>query len=189
MEKVYKNPPSVAVLLIPIVETKDVEINGVYHTLELTSLFGIIRGIEPKKGMLALPGGWVDEMENNEIAAAREMHEETGFIVTEEDIKLYRSKCTPNNQILVFCETPSYGPEIIHEAKLNPEVEGFKIINAQDKLAFSLHDQMSKRFLNEQNLKNISNLGVDKSAAVEVLKKLGYFSEDFNLEQTKKLKM
>jgi hypothetical protein len=44
----------------------------------------------------------------------REMSEETGFAITKEDAKLYRSKARSRNQIFVFFETPAYASEIIH---------------------------------------------------------------------------
>ncbi|MCS5525466.1 MAG: NUDIX hydrolase, partial [Candidatus Poseidoniaceae archaeon] len=39
----------------------------------------ITRGREPWKGMLALPGGFVDKGEDPEIAVLRELKEETGL--------------------------------------------------------------------------------------------------------------
>src|SRR5688500_15582799 len=61
----YKNPIPVAVLLLPVDD----------------GLLGIKRGIEPKEGMLALPGGFVDHAETWQEGAARELFEETNIVV------------------------------------------------------------------------------------------------------------
>jgi ADP-ribose pyrophosphatase YjhB (NUDIX family) len=179
---VYKNPTPVAVLLVPVVEQKNILIDGEYQSLDVTSLLYIIRGIEPKKGMLAMPGGFVDEKESIEMAALRELEEEVGLVVKERDIRLYKSEITPGNQVLVFCTTPEYTSKVLLQAKHNPEVEGFKIGNTTESFAFPLHAKVAKKFLNEQNLKNVNALGSDKIAAFAILKKMGYFSEDFTLE-------
>ncbi|MFF3214029.1 NUDIX domain-containing protein [Streptomyces sp. NPDC002886] len=48
----------------------------------------IERGWDPHKGLLALPGGHVDEGETAQSAAVRELWEETGVRVREEDLTL-----------------------------------------------------------------------------------------------------
>lgn len=58
----YVNPVPVAVLLLPVDD----------------GLLVIRRAIEPRKGQLALPGGFIDLGESWQAAAARELREETG---------------------------------------------------------------------------------------------------------------
>lgn len=185
----YKNPTPVAVLLIPVVEKKGIRVNEDYHYLEVTSLLYIIRGIEPKKGMTAMPGGFVDEKESIEQAAVRELSEEVGLELSSDSIRLYKSEITPGNQVLVFCVTPEYTPDILLQVKENPEVEGFKVGNLKESFAFPLHEKVAKKFLNEENLKNINGLGSHTESAINALKKMGYISEDFVPEQKKKLKL
>ena len=48
----------------------------------------IQRGWPPHEGQLALPGGHVDSGETSRAAAARELVEETGVLVAEEDLVL-----------------------------------------------------------------------------------------------------
>jgi ADP-ribose pyrophosphatase YjhB (NUDIX family) len=57
------------------------------------------------KVKLAMPCGFVEEKESNEMAGAREMEEETGFVITEDQLNLYKSEITLGNQ--VFDSTPS----------------------------------------------------------------------------------
>ena len=45
------------------------------------------RGKEPAKGMLDLPGGFVDNNENAEQGMVREIQEETGLVINAADVK------------------------------------------------------------------------------------------------------
>jgi ADP-ribose pyrophosphatase YjhB (NUDIX family) len=142
----YHNPTPVAVMLIPV-RTLDGELR----------LLGVVRGIMPKKGEIALPGGFVDEMESIEVAAQREAKEETGLVIAESDIKLYCSKITPRNQVLVFCRaTNEYTQDIMNELVLNSEVEGFVLIDRNTPMAFPLHKQAVEQFFDEMEPENIA---------------------------------
>ncbi len=61
----FLNPLPVAVMLVPAAG----------------GLVVIRRGIEPAKGLLALPGGYINLGESWQQAAARELFEETGIRV------------------------------------------------------------------------------------------------------------
>ncbi len=52
-------------------------------TNEQGQLMVVVRGYEPKKGMLDLPGGFVNSGENAEEAMQREIREELGLDVTD----------------------------------------------------------------------------------------------------------
>lgn len=56
----------------------------------------IERGWDPYKGSWALPGGYVDLGETSKIAAVRELEEETGVRVTEDDLRLIDVFDNPN---------------------------------------------------------------------------------------------
>jgi ADP-ribose pyrophosphatase YjhB (NUDIX family) len=73
----------------------------------------IRRGNEPFKGILALPGGFVDEDETVECAAVRELEEETSVRVTEDRLRLIgvfsRVDRDPRGRTITvayFCEMP-----------------------------------------------------------------------------------
>ncbi|HND22217.1 MAG TPA: NUDIX domain-containing protein, partial [Acidobacteriota bacterium] len=69
----FRNPIPVAVVLVPVE----------------SGLLMIRRGIEPRKGMLALPGGYVNFGESWQQAAAREVLEETGLPLDPAEISLF----------------------------------------------------------------------------------------------------
>src|SRR5688572_992089 len=66
----YLNPTPVAVVLLPV--------DG--------GLLTIRRSIEPKKGMLALPGGFINYGESWQQGGARELYEETGIQIDAAEI-------------------------------------------------------------------------------------------------------
>jgi ADP-ribose pyrophosphatase YjhB (NUDIX family) len=192
----YKNPTPVSVLLVPVNEAKSYELSKDigYMKINTTKLLYICRAIEPRKGMMAMPGGFVDELESVETSGKRELEEETGLVIEEEDIKLYGSKITPRNQILIFCTTPDYDKTVLNQVKLNKEVSGFVISGIKDiDFAFPLHKEMAGKFLNEINSKNIINDAMyrifsseEKSNLIEKMKADGLFTDEFTLERLNK---
>lgn len=128
----YKNPTPVAVT---IVRVRNSETN--------VGILGITRGIAPFIGEDALPSGYVDEMESIEMAAARELKEETGVETKPEDWKLLYSAITPRNVVLVFCEL-KYELDAVTVMKdfvPNPEVQNLLVLNQDSKLCFPLHQE------------------------------------------------
>ncbi len=82
----FVNPIPVAVMLVPVDE----------------GLIVICRGIEPRKGMLALPGGFINLGESWQQAGAREVYEETGIALTTDDIKEFGVRSAEDGTLLIF---------------------------------------------------------------------------------------
>lgn len=64
----FSNPVPVAVAIVPY----------------KNKLVGIRRGIEPRKGQIAFPGGYINSGETFQQALSRELFEETGLTVSED---------------------------------------------------------------------------------------------------------
>lgn len=122
----YNNPTPVAVALIP----KD------------GGLIIIRRAIAPIGGW-ALPGGFIDEMETAEIACAREVKEETGFILEAGMFKPMTTRITPRNQLLIFLLYTGSTKEIdLNDFVPNKEASACLIGYPKDELCFPLHTEL-----------------------------------------------
>lgn len=130
---IWRNPIPVIVTLVPV---------G-------AGLLGVRRDIEPKKGKLALPGGFIDFGESWQHAAARELREETGVDAPEGAFRAYDLHSTPDgSMILVFARLlrpldrlPAFVP--------NSEVSEIVVLAGDEPLAFPLHEQVMKEFMAE----------------------------------------
>lgn len=120
----YINPLPVAVLLQPV---------G-------AGVLVIRRGIEPKKGQLALPGGFIDVGESWQSACARELHEETGVRIDPDAVTEFRVMSAPDGTVLIFGRS-----QIVLSADALPtfaptnETTERAVIDAPQPLAFELH--------------------------------------------------
>ena len=66
----------------------------------------IRRALDPYKGCWAVPGGFVEKGESVTIAAVRELEEETGIRISEDDlIPLFVSSVVSTNQIYITFRT------------------------------------------------------------------------------------
>jgi len=205
-DKQFKNPTPVAVAIIPVETKVSYNIKGQEIELELNVAVYGRRNIEPKLGMLALPGGFVNEMERLETGGKREVKEETGLEITEDEFKLFRSEITPNNRNLIFGITPTRTPDIAvileenwkNDEEIRKETQGFVIagLNIKD-AAFPLHQKALGIYLNDVNGSTIQMAEkeltekIGKDGVLEFIEKMkqdGYLSSDYQYELKNKPK-
>lgn len=129
--EMYQNPVPVAVCLLPVEN----------------QLLGVRRGIEPRKGFVALPGGYINRGETWQEACCRELHEETGLSCEPNEISLYAvENATDSNRLLIFGLAPRIERTELQMNFCNEETEGLVLISPVDELAFPLHTLVSRRF-------------------------------------------
>jgi ADP-ribose pyrophosphatase YjhB (NUDIX family) len=130
----YVNPLPVAVVLLPV--------DG--------GLLLVRRSIEPQRGALSLPGGFMEVGETWQEAGARELHEETGIALEAGMLTLYDARSAPDGFLLVFGLAPAR-----HAADLPPftptdETSETVIAREPTPLAFSTHTEVASRWWRER---------------------------------------
>lgn len=136
----YKNPIPVAVALVPV------DAGGGQLRLLI-----VMRNIEPHKGEFALPGGYIDEGESAEVAAARELKQETGLDIPASEFRPFLTRITPNNRLLVFCVAGITFPLDTYcrlQAAKNWDTEtlGLELAALGTPLCFPLHQAAANEF-------------------------------------------
>lgn len=131
----YRNPIAVAVCLVPCED----------------GLLGVVRGIEPKMGLEALPGGFVD-METPEQACSRETKEETGADLDPGVWRYESSHLTPTGNLLMFFRAdiePIAMPPFPFEPPpgVRMETAGLTVIRPGRDLAFPSHTAAAEKAL------------------------------------------
>ena len=130
----FSNPVPVAVALVPI---KD-------------KLVGIRRGIEPRKGQIAFPGGYINSGETFKQALTRELYEETGIRVSEDSWDIFHvGDSLQSNRILIFGLCKEVGSIDLNFK--SEETEGIFLIDHEMPLAFPLHEDARNRFYANRN--------------------------------------
>lgn len=126
----YLNPAPVAVALQPIGD----------------GLLTVRRGIEPKRGEFALPGGFIDLDESWQEAAVRELREETQLEVDAATVELFDVASAPDGTVLIFAKLPALPASALEAFEASTEVSELAVIDEARHLAFSLHTEMAARF-------------------------------------------
>jgi ADP-ribose pyrophosphatase YjhB (NUDIX family) len=124
----YRNPTPVAVLLLPV--------DG--------GLLAIRRDIDPGRGLLALPGGFIEYGESWQEAAARECAEEAGVRVDPAAIALFDAASAPDGTLLVFGLAPPRAEP--PESVATEESTGLAILRGPGTLAFPLHTAAAAKY-------------------------------------------
>ena len=125
----FSNPVPVAVALVP------------YRG----KLVGVKRGIEPGKGMVALPGGYINSGETFHGALTRELFEETGIRVKDGSWTIFHvGDSLQSNRILIFgiCDEV----QTIDIGFRSDETTNIEFIERDTSLAFPLHEEARNKF-------------------------------------------
>jgi ADP-ribose pyrophosphatase YjhB (NUDIX family) len=129
----YLNPVPVAVMVLPV--------DG--------GLLTVRRGIEPQRGKLALPGGYINLGESWQAAAARELREETGIEVDPGEVRDLRVLSAPDGTVLIFGEAGARAGTALSVFEPSTEASECVVIRTlaeAEELAFPLHAQVVREF-------------------------------------------
>jgi len=126
----YLNPTPVAVTLV--------RVDG--------GLLVVRRGIEPGRGRLALPGGYINFGETWQAACSREVHEETGLSLDPAHIVEYAVRSAPDSALLVFGLAAPLRQTDVPDFKMDAETLECQILNEPQELAFSLHTAVVQEY-------------------------------------------
>ena len=129
----FLNPLPVAVVLVPV--------DG--------GLIVIRRGIEPCRGKLALPGGYINLGESWQEAAVREVYEETGIVVKTPEIKEFGVRSAEDGTLLVFGLAHPRSSSQIPPFHPTDETTERIILTTPQELAFALHSEMVKHYFEQ----------------------------------------
>lgn len=108
------------------------------------------RSIEPGKGLWALPGGFIDAADETvQIAAARELFEETGFTVEDPEAMTISHTFSDGRHFLIFVENmnPLTEEEVHSKFVTNSECDEVMVAYEPIDLAFSSHTKALSDYL------------------------------------------
>jgi ADP-ribose pyrophosphatase YjhB (NUDIX family) len=133
-ETAYRNPLPVAVALLPA------------YDADGTGLVVINRTIEPRRGGIALPGGYIDHGEDWQQAVVRELAEETGIEASREEVHLADALSAPDGHLLLFGLLPQRPAADLPPPTPTPETAGWHLLHAPTELTFPLHTIAVRRW-------------------------------------------
>lgn len=128
----YLNPIPVVVLLLPVGD----------------GLVVAKRNIEPQKGTLVLPGGYLDLGETWQEGAGRELYEETGIQISADEISLYDVSNGLDNT-LVISGLALRQPLSCLNPFSSDETQEISLIEEPVELGFPLHNLLVRRYFAE----------------------------------------
>jgi 8-oxo-dGTP diphosphatase len=141
-ETTWSNPLPVAVVLQPVTLAD----GGI-------GVVVVRRDIEPFRGELALPGGFIETGESWQQAAVRELREETGLEASADDVALFEVHSSYNGgTLLVFGLLPPRPADGLPASAPTDEATEWLVLTAAQELAFPTHTEAMADFFKNQPL-------------------------------------
>ena len=125
----YRNPLPVVVVLLPVGR----------------GLVVVRRNIEPSKGTLTLPGGYLDLGETWQQGARRELLEETGIDIPAEVIELYDVQNGLDETLVIF-GLAARQPACVVKPFSSAETQEVALIHGPVELGFPNHTRVVARY-------------------------------------------
>jgi ADP-ribose pyrophosphatase YjhB (NUDIX family) len=105
-----------------------------------TGLVVVRRDIEPFRGEIALPGGFIETGESWTEAAIRELREETGLPGEPDEVRLFDVHSSHNGySLLVFGVVPPRRAETLPPSAPTEEATEWFVLTEPTRLAFPTH--------------------------------------------------
>ncbi|MBS2014471.1 MAG: NUDIX domain-containing protein [Deltaproteobacteria bacterium] len=148
--QVWANPIPVSVVLVPVLKG------------DRTGLLVVRRAIEPRKGLLALVGGFLEEHETWAEGGAREIREETGVAVEADTLTpmWFTSTAPRPNRVLLFSVAKAMDISALGPYAPNTETSERGLVFGPDGLeevfAFPLHAEAARRFFDECGIEGLT---------------------------------
>ena len=148
---IWSNPIPVVVVLQPV------------QKAGRKGLLVVRRGIEPRRGQLALVGGFLEAHETYREGGAREMREETGVIVEPSTLRPFWFSSTEPlpTRVLLFVEGAPLDAAALPAAVVNPETTERGLVFGPSGLdeifAFALHTRAAERFFLAHGIEGTSD--------------------------------
>jgi 8-oxo-dGTP diphosphatase len=127
-ETTWRNPLPVAVALLPV-DDRDGR----------RGLVVVRRDIEPARGQLALPGGFIELGESWQDATVRELREETGLAAEPAQVRLFAVHSAPTGTINVFGLLPPRRSDELPVSTPTEEATEWLVLTQVRTLAFTTH--------------------------------------------------
>lgn len=136
-ETTWSNPLPVAVVLFPVGFPDG-----------RTGLVVVRRDIEPARGELALPGGFIETGESWRQAAIRELWEETGLRAESDEVELFDVVSTRTGYTLnIFALLPPRRFDDLPASTATEESTEWLVLTEPQRLAFPTHTDVMVEFL------------------------------------------